>query len=165
MIKGTFTPNDLASANWVHIRPRRSLAMVGLVLIALCFWALWFSFFGPMAAMSQWPGWAILAFFGYVGAWAAFVPYKVRRTFLQRKDLQRECVFSPSEAGLGFNSLDAEVLKPWSDYLKWKEGKGAFLLYLSDSMYQLVPKRFFDSEAEVISFRETLKANVSRHEP
>ena len=88
------------------------------------------------------------------------VPYKCRRAYAQRKDLQRECTFLPSEEGLAFKSADTEGEKRWSDYLKWKEGKSVFLLYMSDNLYQLVPKRFFASEADIERFRDILTRKI-----
>ncbi len=93
-----------------------------------------------------------------------WVPYKCRRAYEQRKDLHRECTFTPSDEGLSFKSVDVEGKKAWSDYLKWKEGKSVFLLYMSDNLYQLVPKRFFATGADIDAFRDTLSRRVKRSE-
>jgi len=165
MIQGTFSPRDLKDANWSHLRPRRTLAVVGLLVVAAFCWALWFAFFGAWSADVGWLRWAMLAAGIYlIGFFAIGIPYKVRRTYRQRKDLQRPCAFLPSESGLGVETEGSRGVKPWSDYLKWKEGKSVFLLYMSDHMYQVIPKHFFSSPDEVNSFRNLLEQKVARRE-
>jgi hypothetical protein len=165
MIQGTYTPQDLWAASWSHIRPRRSLAVVGVLLAGAFVWALWAAFFGRFSAEAGWTRWVMIAVGIYlVGYFGVGIPYFTRRAFRQRKDLQRPCKFTPSESGLGFETEGAQGAKPWSDYLKWKEGKSAFLLYMSDGMYQVLPKRFFSSPDEVDAFREMVREKVARHE-
>jgi hypothetical protein len=167
MIKGTYSANDLFSATWVHLRPRRSFAIIGLVLAVLYCGTMWFVFLGPGAAAEQnsWVRWACLGSGAYLAvSFGVGVSYRARRNFTQRKDLQRECAFEPSETGLTYTTPHAQGVKPWGDYLKWKEGKSVFLVYLSDNMYQLIPKRFFVSEDAISSFRATLKERIARHE-
>lgn len=52
--------------------------------------------------------------------------------------------------------------KPWSDYLRWKEGGKCFLLYMSDNLFQIVPKRFFHSDSDIDTFREMLTMRIGR---
>lgn len=163
MIKGTISPADLLSAQWVHLRPRRSFAVVGMVLIALSIWGCVIMFRPPMDQELGAGRWFLPGFLAYLAIWfAVLIPYRSRRSYRQRKDFQREITFSASDAGLSVQNENAQGTKPWSDYLKWKEGKQTFLLYLSDSMFQLVPKRFFATEAELAQFRALLENNVPR---
>ena len=59
MITGTFRPEDLVAASWVHARPRRRLAVVGLVLLALFFLTLGNVFFGSRRE-PEWQDWLML---------------------------------------------------------------------------------------------------------
>jgi MFS family permease len=162
-IRGIFSAADLVSATWVHLRPRRSLAIVGAGLLFALAWAIWAAFFGRFTNHQAWQGWAFVGVLVYlIAAFGVGIPYKCRRAYRQRKDLQRECSFAATDQGVGFSSDAMSGTKPWADYLKWKEGKRLFLLYMSDNLYQVIPKRFFASESEVDSFRETLRANISR---
>lgn len=162
MLTGTIQVEDLISANWVHIRPRRTLALIDITLLALFFLAVILAFFGGRRE-PDWQDWLMLLLVPCVATIVAFVvPYKCRRAYEQRKDLQKECTLLPSDEGLSFKSADVEGMKAWSDYLKWKEGKSVFLLYVSDNLYQLVPKRFFATEADIENFRDTLTRRVKR---
>jgi hypothetical protein len=78
--------------------------------------------------------------------------------------LQRPCTFHTEEKGLRFSTEGISGTKAWSDYFKWKEGKNCFLIYMSDNMYQVIPKRFLESESEIKTFREILQRNVARRE-
>jgi hypothetical protein len=165
MIKGIYRPNDLVSASWVNLRPRRSLAIAGLIVAVLGCLALLSVFVVPPATAPGWGRWAFLTLVVYViASFGIGIPYRSRRSYKQRKDLQRECTFDPSESGLGFRAENVQAVKPWSDYLKWKEGRSLFLIYMSDNLYQVIPKRFFASEGEVGAFRELVKAKVARYE-
>jgi YcxB-like protein len=164
-ISGTYTANDLVSAAWVHLRPRRNLGIVGIVLVLLALLAVWLSFFGAHAESSGWAKWVLPSALLYLAlAFGVGIPYKARRAYKQRKDLQRQCSFSWSNAGLYFSTEGMAGTKPWADYLKWKEGGEVILLYLSDNLYQAIPKRFFASESDLLEFREFLSQQVPRRE-
>lgn len=164
MIKGTYTADDLIAAQRLHLRPRPVLRVVGIVLLALACVAAVAMFVGPVAADT--PSvvkWALLASIAYFPIlFAVLIPYRARRSFRQRKDLQRETSFAASEDGIHLQGENMQGTKPWSDYLKWKEGKRTFLVYLSDNMFHVVPKRFFDPESEVAGFRALLEQKVPR---
>jgi hypothetical protein len=165
MIQGTFTERDLRAADWTNLRPRRSLAIVGFLLALLYCWALWFAFFGSRPFEPEWMRWVMLLVpLYFLWMFAVWLPYKVRKTYLQRKDLQRPCTYVPSADGLGAETDGASGVKPWTDYLKWKEGKSVFLLYMSDEMFQIIPKHFFSSPDDLASFRRLVNEKVARHE-
>jgi len=160
---GTYAPDDLISAVWVHLRPRRSLAILGSLLLALCLAGDAVMLFNANEFGLGWTRWAVpgallyLALFFGIG-----IPYRCRRTYQQRKDLQRPCAFLAEDQGLQFSTSDASGIKAWSDYVKWKEGKHCFLLYMSDRLYQVIPKRFLGSEEAVSEFREIVRRKVAR---
>ncbi len=56
-IGGTYTANDLVSAAWVHLRPRRSLGIVGILLLVLLVLAVWLSLFGAHTESGGWAKW------------------------------------------------------------------------------------------------------------
>jgi hypothetical protein len=162
MITGTFSVEDLVAATWVHLRPRRALAVICIFILALFVLALGFTFL-VIHREPKLLDWLLLLLVPLMTIFLIiWVPHNCRRMYKQRKDLQRECVFTVSDNGLSFKSVDFEGKKPWSDYLKWKEGKLVFLIYMSDEVYQLVPKHFFATQADVKSFRDTLSRYVKR---
>jgi hypothetical protein len=147
------------------MRPRRSLAVVGIILVAL---GVGLALVMLVSGNPQETNWAtfivpgVLLYFALI--FGLGIPYKCRRAFSQRKDLQRPCTFHTEEKGLRFSTEGISGTKAWSDYFKWKEGKNCFLIYMSDNMYQVIPKRFLESESEVRTFREILQRNVARRE-
>lgn len=155
----------MQSAQWVHLRPRRAVGIAGVVVLALAVIAEAVLVFGPHVPELGWVRWALpvsLAYFALI-FWV-WLPYRTRRTFKQRKDFQREASYAPSESELIVQNDTGRSAKPWADYLKWKEGRRVFLLYLSDNMFQVVPKHFFSSDAEIEEFRSLLQQKVRRGE-
>lgn len=128
-----------------HLHPaRHHVCHVGLLATAapcacgrvavllLVLWSGWMEFFGPRAEPGGWMRWIIpfaVLYLGFVGG--VLLPLKSRRAFEQRKDLQRPCSFTASDAGLLFATEGTTSMKPWSDYLKWKEGDAVLLLYIT----------------------------------
>lgn len=161
-VTGTYTASDILSATWLSLRPRRSWRVAGVVLVLILLWAAWAEFYGPRAQPDGWMRWIIpggALYFAF--ALGVLLPIKSRRTYEQRKDLQRPCSFTASDAGLLFSAEGVAGLKPWSDYLKWKEGDATLLLYMSDNMYQIIPKRFFTSTADLDAFRAMVSQKIA----
>lgn len=164
-VRGIFTAEDLIAANLIHMRPRKAYAVVGSILLVLAFAASVAGFVKTSAQDEWWSKWVGPGLLTYLALlFFMWMPYRARRHFRQRKDLQRECSFIPSDEGLEYTGPDGHSKKPWSDYLKWKEGRTHFLLYLADSYYQMVPKRFFTEPQQVDIFRSLLESKVRRRE-
>lgn len=165
-IQGSYNAEDLQAATWVHLRPRRFMGAVGLSLLALLFWGILVRFFGPTSGDGpnglKWFALALLCYL--LVASFVVIPRRCRRTFSQRKDLHRPCAFSVSQAGLVFENEHVVGTYPWSDFVKWKEGKSVILLYMSDNMCHVLPKRFFSSEQELQEFRAFVSGHVKRVE-
>jgi YcxB-like protein len=160
-ITGTYTVKDIEAAARVHVRLRRSFANMGLLLITLALFVLGFAFFSSRPIESGWAVWVLVAALLYIVLFLSVgIPFNARRMYKQRKDLQRECTFSVSEAGLHFSTEGMAGTKPWTDYLSWKEGKGTILIYMADNLYQMIPKRFFTSDTDLQEFRQYLSQRV-----
>lgn len=165
MIQGTITERDLRNAAFTNLRPRRSFAIVGGVLVVLFFWALWIAFFGSRPLGPDWMRWLMLGVPVYfVWSFVVWLPLKMRKSYRQRKDLQKPLIYIPADASLRVETEGAAGEKPWPDYLKWKEGKSVLLLYFSDDMYQIIPKHFFASDDDLVKFTDLLRDKIARHE-
>lgn len=161
-VSGTYTPRDIMSATWVSLRPQRLVRVIGVLVLLLVLWSGWMGFFGPRAEPGGWLRWVVPAaalYFGFVGG--VLLPLKSRRAFEQRKDLQRPCSFTASDAGLLFSTEGTTSMKPWSDYLKWKEGDAVLLLYMADYAYQIIPKRFFASTVDLEAFKAIVGQKIA----
>lgn len=160
IIHGTISFSDYLAAQWLHIRPRRWLAIVGVVLLVLVIWALWWTFIRSNHHRHDSGDWVFLAAIAYLMLLPLIVWYKSRRTYRQRRDLHRPLSFSVLDAGLETQTEHSHGMKPWSDYHRWKEGKAIFLLYISDNFFQLIPKHLFANDADIASFRAILQAKI-----
>lgn len=158
-LSGTLTATDLVVAQWVDIKPRPAFAIVGIALLATGIWAIWYSFSVPSLRGN---GWLLLGSLGLMAALAVRIRYKAIRIYRQRRAMQRSIRLEPTDTGLFSKSETGHGITPWSDFLKWKEGNGLFLLYVSDDMFHIVPKRFFNSEDDISEFRKILTTNVSQ---
>lgn len=160
-LKGRVVVSDLLAAQWVHVRPRRSLAVAGVLLLGLTIFVMVASFVGHRQSLTDPTAWILPGILAYL-AFTAFVwvPRKVRRSFSQRKDLQHEISMMATSAGIEARTEQGYGVKPWSDYLKWKEGKSVFLLYLSDHLFQIVPKHFFSARGDIDAFRDLIRQSI-----
>jgi hypothetical protein len=96
---------------------------------------------------------------GAVGGGLAFelvrrfaIPRRARRLFAQQKGLQRPKTLRWDAAGLSWKSEQGEATTPWSDFLKYKESDRLYVLYLSDALFLMVPKRVFPDDVLAQSF-------------
>jgi hypothetical protein len=161
-LKGRIAVEDLMAAQWVHVRPKRSLAVVGILLLGVAVFAMADSFLGHRQSLTDPKTWILPGVLAYL-AFIAFIwiPRKVRRSYFQRKDLHHDISMVVTNDGIASRSEQGYSMKPWSDYLKWKEGKSVFLLYLSDHMFQMIPKRFFAVHKDVDAFRSMVRQSIA----
>ena len=85
-----------------------------------------------------------------------YLPRKHRRVFRQQTSLHLPFRFSWSaEEILSENERGSSNTK-WSEIIKWKENNRLFLLYISDVMFLIIPKRAFADQGELSRFRQAL---------
>lgn len=69
------------------------------------------------------------------------LPRRLKNIYRQQKDLQRPFAFDWTEAGYTLESDHGNSRVPWSDVVRWREGEQVFIIYRSDVLFNLVPKR------------------------
>lgn len=101
---------------------------------------------------------------GAVGGAVAFeitrklqLPRRARRLFAQQKNLQRPATFSWDGEGLAWSNANGSGKTAWTDYVKWRQNERLFLLYHSDVMFQMLPKRAFQGAEQLQSFAAELE--------
>ncbi|WP_423190444.1 YcxB family protein [Alkalibacterium sp. f15] len=52
----------------------------------------------------------------------------------------------------------------WDDFFKARENKAMFLLYLSKNKALILPKRFFDSQKQIDTFKHLVSENINKFE-
>ena len=160
-IKGQFTLDDFKKAQQLHAQQGTASAgpRIFLVLISVLFFISliilvtlgrldWLYLLAPLALLG------IFLLFQYL-----YRPYMLARTFKGTKDLSAPFEMDLSDQGLSITNQNGNALIPWTNYVKWIEGKELILLYRTYIMFQMVPKRLFTTESDLHYLREQLARN------
>ena len=104
---------------------------------------------------------------GLLGLFYAFIyfviqPWNVRRIFSQQKTLQveYETVISPDM--IKTTSKNGYVEMPLSDFHRYTVGNDFILLYHSQALFHMFPRRFFESDEDFKTFISYLEASLGR---
>jgi len=161
-LKGTIKPSDYYAAELLHIRPRKSFGVVGVLLLILGLGVIWKGLSAPEIAVETWIvlGGLILLALELV----VYRPYRLTRNFNENKNMQREVKISISDTSIRAENEIGHMDRPWTDFSKWKEGRKVFSLYVSSAQSLTVPKHFFESERDIEEFRELLKFKVKKND-
>jgi uncharacterized membrane protein (DUF485 family) len=97
-----------------------------------------------------------------VGVYARYFgePRRHKRLYQQYKAMQRTQQLSWSDEGLVLASEQGSTRIDWPELIKWMEGNGLILLYLSDALYLIIPQRCFPDAETHSSFRSAVQAHV-----
>ena len=160
-VTGMLLPDDYVRAQYLHLRPRLAFKILGVLIVFAALWAIWYSMSkGGLIG----PGWIDYLFFAAIVylclSFFVYLPWKTRRTYRQQKSLQRESRMMFDEAGIVVDNELGHATVPWSDYVKWKENDHLFLLYVSDPVFHVLPKRYFSGADEVEKLRQILQAKI-----
>lgn len=76
------------------------------------------------------------------------VPITARRTFHQQRSLQGELGYRWSAGGLGIDTEYADFDMPWTHFQRWAEDGRSILLFESDRLYRVIPKRVLTADQQ-----------------
>lgn len=144
----TFDARDYVRAYYLALRPRRWLRWLGYplvvayVLIAIV--TLW-------QAVRDGRGWELAAVLWGIGAYwlvryFVLLPRRWRRLYRQQKTAGLPTEILVTSEGFRSKSELGEVTIPWSYMHKWRRGRHAVLLYHSDVLFNILPKRVMPAE-------------------
>ena len=85
-----------------------------------------------------------------------YLPRRVRRVYSQQRNLQLPFESVCTDSGIESTNANTSSRLPWSHLIRWKEGATLFVLYQSDLMMTMVPKRCFAQPEQVDAFRGLL---------
>jgi hypothetical protein len=109
-----------------------------------------------------------LVFLACVGAFiAAFVFFVLRNRRDGRRRFEREPLLQQlqtidiTDAGITHGSRTTSTFYRWDAFHKHVETPDFFLLYISDAVFEMLPKRAFPAQAEMHEFREFVARVVS----
>ena len=162
-IKGQLQWTDYLNAQLLHMQPNGFIRVVRLVIYA--FMALTFIILLFMALFGRldfdvvyiFPVLLLLVIFPlyrYV-----FLPNRIKKLFTQQKELSLPFEIEFTETGMSSSNEVGNSNRPWINFIKWKENKDLFMLYHSDVMFNMIPKRCFTDPQQIETVRSFLEKN------
>lgn len=163
------TASDLLAAYrahcWAHFRRPRFL--VTYLIVAICYTALgWL--FNERDTLSSLLADAMVALLLaavvmclILGLTFGLLPRRVRRVFAQQKSLHGPAEVEWDDEEIKLSGATGLSRFAWHDFVKWHESSSTILLYQSDAMFNLLPKRAFSPE-QIDTIRAAVKANNVR---
>jgi hypothetical protein len=89
-----------------------------------------------------------------------YIPNRAKKIFDQQKELHLPFKMRFGEDGLHFENSIGQATRPWEMFVKWKEDKNILMLYHSDVMFSMLPKRLMNDETIVFVRDQLKKKNV-----
>ncbi len=88
------------------------------------------------------------------------IPRKARRVFAQTPAFQRPYQVTWDDRALTSTNHQGAGTYPWAEFHKARELAGLFLIFFSDVMFIMVPKRDFPDDATMRNFRDCIQTRV-----
>jgi YcxB-like protein len=157
-VDGTLTVDDFVAANDMQESLYQRIGMyidIGFIVVGV---ALWFTI-APRIGMLL----AALGILDIVGGelWSRFVtPGKNQRMFDLLTDLHGQIVYEISDHGVRVTNQNGSHHHEWSEYLDLGEDDHIFLLCRSETMMEILPKRWFTKHETVDEFRDFALSQV-----
>ena len=161
------TAKDYLKANYLHLRPRPFLKFLIFISAILVVIVLFISF----AAFSSKGRSLVLPItmavcVAYLPIFLFIIlPFRSRKIYLQQKLMQLPCDFSFDESSMQAKSGVGTSSICWDMLHKWKENKDLILVYQSDAIFHMFPKRCFASESDINEFRSILIKHLGKAKP
>lgn len=86
-----------------------------------------------------------------------YLPGRVRKLYAQFKGVDSPTTYTWDHSIFEIKSERGGVKRNWTDLHKVKENEDLFLLYTTDHLFEIVPKRWFANTEEVSEFRRYAK--------
>ena len=155
--------DDYKAAMRLHLTPRRRFKIMLFPL--LCFFAL-----GCLLAVRTFlRGEGGQGLYIVAGAAAYFIllfyvllPYRWKKNYKQQKLLHLPFQHEFTADSLCTVAEYGNSTLPWKEFHKWREGKTLFLVYQSDNMFHMIPKRIFQNLADQEQLRGYLTDKIGK---
>jgi hypothetical protein len=87
------------------------------------------------------------------------LPNRIKKIFTQQKELHSPFEIEFTDAGMIMSNEFGNSIRPWRNFNKWKENKELIMLYHSDVMYSILPKRLFTDPQQIETIKSYLEQN------
>jgi len=155
--EGKFTEEDYLNANKLHRRYSRTWRWLYIVLVTELALLIFFAFL-----LQRWTPAIIGVLLALVMIlyMAFYLPNRLRKLFKQQKDLHRPFTITVDEAGLQYINEMGEAKRLWNIFLKWKEDENILILYHSDLLFSMLPKRYLNNGSTQFIREQLAKNNI-----
>ena len=148
---GKILERDYVAAQYLHLKPRKTFAFIGIALLILATISLIVSF-----------SWVMLACLAYLfGYYFLFIPWQAAKSYRQYKAMQELITFEFRDSGIFSESKKGSGIIEWNEIIKIKNNKKLLLVYPTNTLFHIFPNHFFQNDEEFDSFVEKIK---SEHE-
>jgi len=159
MITGVVSEADYVGAYTLH---RRSVAVaINWVLGTIAAAGLLLAIFGVKP-------WGLFLFLGGVGGLIGeavqahlYVPKQARKFYSQFKGIDAPITYRWNAEKLSVHSDRGNGERNWRDLLKVKEDDRLLLLYTTDALFEVVPKGWFQTPAQLSEFQSYARGRTS----
>jgi hypothetical protein len=161
---------DYLNAQLLHMKPNKilrtinyvSFSVMGLVSIGgfyiLYLYVIgeWHSSLGSILMIFLFP-----VIFAIVVPLYRFVllPKLTKKIFNQQKELHAPFEMEITEVNLVASNEFGNSIRPWKNFIKWKENEELITLYHSDVMFTIIPKRLLTDPQQL----EMLKSYITKN--
>ena len=145
-IQEDINAGDYRRALFLHLRPRPVFAVLGILIILVFLLDLVWMLCSPDRWERDTFGMiGFLLFLAVYFFW--FLPWRVSKSFKQNQFLKHSSTCVIDVTGVHTTSELGNSDIPWDHFHKWKMGRNMILLYPTDTMYFIFPKRLFSAES------------------
>jgi len=89
-----------------------------------------------------------------------YLPWKFKRSYRQYKALHSNISIVINNLGISGNSDHGNFNFEWSIFKNFKENKDIFLIYHTDYLFHIIPKRCFDDTQDSIKISNLLHEKI-----
>ena len=150
-VRGAISRDDFLRMQRLFMRPRRWAIVLGLVVAALWSVALYSSL---SRALERGKGYGavvglLVAALYFAAYFLLFLPWWWRRAYAQQKTLHAPFEYRFSGTHFRMESSFGNAELPWDIFRNWRSGKHLILIYQTDKLVHLIPRRLLAaSDAE-----------------
>ena len=163
-IKGQLQWTDYLNSQLLHMQPNwvRRIMFYGVYFMLVFIFVLWLYFYAIGQFEAQF-SYYILPLFIFVAVYPLyryiFLPNQIKKIFSQQKELNAPFEMEFTDDAMIASNEFGNSIRPWKNFIRWKENKELIILYHSDVMYSILPKRFFTDHQQI----ETIKSHLEKN--
>ena len=161
---------DYLNSQLLHMKPNKTLRTINSVSFSVMGLAsLWGFYILYLFAIGEWHSSldSILMIFLFPAIFAIVIPlYRfvllpklTKKIFNQQKELQAPFEMEFTDTNLVVSNEFGNAIRPWKNFIKWKENEELIILYHSDVMFTIIPKRLLTDLQQL----ETIKSYITKN--